>query len=885
MFSDSSEDYLDDNVDGYENYILGIDLGTTNCCVGIWRNNNLEIITDEYGNRTIPSMVSFSNKSMYVGLDSKNQLEINTENTYYETKRLIGRKFNEECVHNDIPYLTYDIGEDEKGGIVVKSHLSDRKEHYTPEEIASFLLIYIKNMSERYLNRVVEDVVVTVPAYFTDAQRQATKDACEIAQLNCLRIINEPTAAALAYGLETLSLKKNDEIYVIVYDLGGGTLDVSLLNICDGVFEVMGSIGNTHLGGSDFDTKLMNFCIEQFKKKHSISKIDNISAISLQKLRKGCEKAKKMLSTMNEAIIGVDNFYNNNNLIIKITRDVFNKICRDLLILCLKPVEDILKKCDMDRDEIDEIILVGGATRIPEIRNNLTKFFKGKVPNCSVNPDEVVAAGAAIQGYILGNTDNPFADTVILLDVTALSLGVETIGGVMTTLVPSNTIIPTERKKTFITDSDNETSVIVKIFEGERKMTKNNFFVGEFVLSGIKPAPRGVAKIIITFNIDSNGIINVTAEDKDSKNKNQITVNSNKNRLTKEEIDNLIKEARELEYKDRAEREKKQTYYEISEMCHNILVNLDNEHNTLHKKEKDIIKKDVEKIIEWLENNDYLDIQKNEYSNVHKKLTERYSTLILKLTNDVDTVDGIKNNNEQSKGTTIFGNEQDEETIFEELINEEYKLTNDMDDEERKELINLREQLIELCSLIQQIITSKSIQLTCDDEKELKDIVNDTLLWNHGKEKISKNEYIAKIDSLNKVCNDIIIKYDNIAETQEEWITKKNELESLCYALITSVSSNYFSIEETNILQLTEIVNNTLQWLIEEEIKCNKNNEYAINIEIIKNKTNTINNLCNELYDNIIGIDIKETFIMDEGEDDEIIILDNVEAGTSISDL
>lgn len=428
--------------------IVGIDLGTTNSCIGIWRKKNLEIIPDKFGNRTIPSVVAFTSKSKYVGREAKKQIDVNPENTFYEVKRLIGRKYDDDTVVNDMQFLTYTVDKNEQDNVILKTNLKNRKNSYNPEELSAILLLELKYMAEEYLKRPITKAVISVPAYFNDSQRQATKDAALIAGLECVRIINEPTAAALAYGLEKASVCKDKDINVIVYDLGGGTLDVSLLNISNGIFQVLGSSGNTHLGGADFDNRLITFCMTEFKKKHNYQNLENLSSISFQKLKQACEEAKKRLSETTKTTIAVKEFYDGKNLFLTITRELFEKLCRDLFILCLKSLDDVLKSCEMDKTSIDEIILVGGCSRIPAIRNNLKLYFGGKIePNSSVNPDEVVAAGAAIQGYILSHDTDPFSENVVLLDIIPLSLGVETIGGVMNQIIPRNSVIPIKRRK------------------------------------------------------------------------------------------------------------------------------------------------------------------------------------------------------------------------------------------------------------------------------------------------------------------------------------------------------------------------------------------------------------------------------------------------------
>jgi molecular chaperone DnaK (HSP70) len=863
------------------NEIIGIDLGTTNSCVSVWRNKNLEIIPDEYGNRTIPSIVSFTAKNRYIGVEAKNQLELNPENTYYEVKRIIGRKIDDDSVKNDLPFLSYslctsDENDKDKDNIMLKCSARGRKQLLTPEEISANVLMKLKNMATSYLQREVDQAVITVPAYFNDAQRQATKDAATISGLDCVRIINEPTSAALAYGLEKLSINKDQDINVIVYDLGGGTLDVSLLNIADGVFEVLASTGNTHLGGADFDNRLVSFCMNEFKRRHKINKLENLSSVSLQRLRKSCENAKKLLSITGKATIAVKDFYDEKTLIINITREQFEKICKDLLILCLKPVDDILKSCDLSRDDIDDIILVGGCTRMPAIRNNLSLFFGGKEPNSTINPDEVVAAGAAIQGYILSNKNDPFSENVVLLDIIPLSLGVETIGDVMDVLISRNSVIPIKRKKKFTTDSDYETFVKIKIFEGERKMTRDNFFVGEFELRGIEPAPRGVAEIEITFSIDINGIINVTAEDlKDDKNKNSITITGNKGRLTKDEIKKLVDEAREHELKDRLEREKKQLYYEIEDLCSNIKINMTNDEFKLKDKDREIINLDISKINEWLKEKTYADREKKELLRILDRIKKRYGTLMLKVTNENDNVKDAGNiGNKGVDATTVYGDDDEEnmDLVYEELENEEFGLDGDMDDELKQELKELREMLVSLCYSIFDIL-SDNLLIEEDHKEELKDYIDDILLWVHVKEKITKLDYQEKIEQVNKVCNDIAQKYENKNIFDDNPIakeidTKRNELEQLCYAILSSIQSNLFSIHEKQIENLKNKIDETLDWLIEINIRDkeveydnnenNKNDNTIIKEKCYQNKIDEINDLCTDLYSNMVSINIEE---------------------------
>lgn len=846
--------------------VIGIDLGTTNSCVGIWKKNNLEIIPDDFGNKTIPSTVAFTNKARYIGKSAKNQIEINTENTFYEVKRLIGRKYDDKSVENDLPFFTYKVEPDKDNNILLKSDLKNRKNEYTPEEISAMVLMELKNMAERYLKKTVTKAVITTPAYFNDSQREATRDAATIAGLECVRIINEPTAAALAYGLEQKSINKDKDMNVVVYDLGGGTLDVSLLNICDGVFEVLASTGNTHMGGVDFDHRLVSFCITEFKKKNGIEKIDEINSLSLQRLRKSCENAKKVLSVTWKAIIAVKDFYEGKNLYINLTRDNFEKICRDLFILCLKPVEDVLKSCDMDREDIDEIILVGGATRMPLIRDNLRLYFRGKEPNSTINPDEVVAAGACIQGYIVSNQSDPFSENVVLLDVIPLSLGVETIGEVMDFLVPRNSVIPIKRKRKYTTDSDYQSSVLIRVFEGERQLTKDNFLIGEFELQGIEPAPRGVAKIEVTFSIDINGIISITAEDLDNnQNKNNIIISGNKNRLSPDKIKSLVDEAKEMELRDKISREKKQYYYEIEDMCNNVLTNIKNEEFKLKDKDKDIINRDIKNLLAWLESAHFLDHEKNEYLKKLERLQKQYATLVTRCSNEQDNIKGVKDHDIEA--TSVFSNDDEDDNIYEEIEDKEMGLDNDMDEDEKKEMKQLRETLVEMCYSLYEILNEDSLRIEEDDRVELKDYINDTLLWVHVEEKISKAQYKNKIDEINDECNKVFEKVGSDSLFEENQVTsriktKRDELEQLCYAIKSSIISNLFSLEEDVIQDLDKKVDDLFDWLIDVDLRTKKaeltNTEVDINEDDYQGKIDEINELCNSFYYKMMSIDMEQ---------------------------
>ena len=889
--SDSDEDV--DNEDGEEDIVIGIDLGTTNSCVSIIRNKMHEIIPDEYGNRTIPSIVSYTNLTEYVGIDAKNQLDLNPENTYFETKRLIGRNFDDISVQNDLPFLSYGVIKDQKNSVILKGQLNKRKPYYTPEEIAASVLRKLKHMAEDYLKKKVKRAVITVPAYFNDSQRQATKDAAVISGLDCIRIINEPTAAALMYGLKEISINKSKDMNVLVYDNGGGTVDCSILCISDGIFEVLSSTGNTHLGGADFDNALVSYCKAYFKKKYKIGVFKGISNISLQKLRKACERAKKILSVDQYTTIMVTKFYEGNNLCIKITRSKFEKICRDLLIMCLKPVKDALDSAELEIEDIDDIILVGGTTRMPIIRNNLQTFFKGKPPNGSINPDEVVAAGAAIQAYILSHEDDPFSESILLLDILPLSLGIKTIGGEMNVIVPRNSRIPTTRCRHYTTDSDYQDNVTIDVYEGERKMTKDNFLIGSFNLEGIKSEPRGMAEIDIKFSVDINGIINVTAIDmKNDENKNSISIRCNNNRLTKEEINKLVKEAENLHVSDNLKRQKKRLYYEINDLCGNVNTNLLNDEFKLKENDRNLVIEDIKKVSDWLNKESYDNRDPKEYERVIERIKKRYGTLILKITGENKNVKENADTNQDINATTVYQDDHEEENnMFEKVEDDEMGIDEDLDKNKKETLRNLRNHIVDVCNSVYDIISSGGLNIPEDHLSEIKDYIDDLLLWVHVKQKITPSEYQDKIDEVNKMCNEAVDKYGDKTLFEEEAaheIDKKDELEHLCYAIKSSVDNNFIHADEKEIQKLDKSVGTILDWLIDIDIK-----KLEISDVIYQEKIDDINFICDEIYKEMIKFKVNTSTSMVQTElssdlpGDTMLLgnSDNIAAGTSIADL
>lgn len=792
----------------YDNLCLGIDFGTTNSCMSVWYKNKALIIGDYDDSQIIPTVISITENKKIIGKEAylrknifeKTNTESNIKSTFlvYEIKKLLGKKYS-DLTQSQLDILAYTIISDESDNIQILD--SNSNKYYYPEELATHLFMSFKSRAETFLsskfnsNIIIKNAVISVPAYFNKMQREIVKNCAQNGGFNVLRLINEPTAAALCYGLgKNLN---NSNKHIIVYDLGGGTLDVSCLYISDGVYEVLGSCGNNNLGGSDFDNKIMEYTINEFVNQYKLNKdyfIEKIDENTLQKLKYLAEQTKIALTDNLNTKIKINNFFENKDLSISISREKFNEITEDLIRLSVKPLNDVLGICELEKDKINEIIMVGGMTRIPIIRYNVERFFNKDV-NCSIDPDTVVSIGASIQGYML-TSGSDIEDKLLLVDRTSLSIGLETSGGIMNFLIPRGTIIPVKKTRKYTTDTDYTEWIPIKIYEGERKLTKDNFLIGDFILSGIEKEKRCIPEIQITFEIDTDGIIKIKAEDlKNPLNKKIIQVSGNKQNLSQEELDKIIENAKAMDQIDRIDKMKKESYLSLIDSSKRILENINSPEVKLDDSIKLDISSNIKEILDWLILQNYSDISQDKYKELLHDYKINYSIYLIQ--NNTPVVNLETANEEETKGIEIYDDDTNNKKYAEQIkyfrtiidtyetINKQMKIYTFMDSG------NLEKNEIK-----KTLLDKLAILMT-----NLYDYANDILIKLFVETNLTDelvNEYCTKMNEYDSEFNELFDTLDKEYNIINKLIDKIKEKENLYLSQLDNIqneeSEEYISI-------------------------------------------------------------------------------------------
>lgn len=786
--------------------VVGIDLGTRFSCVSVWTDKGYQMITDRSNNSLIPSVVRFMNNCSLVGPEALMIEPLDSQTTIYDVKRIIGRKITDPIVNQTKDLLSYGLVSDHSDyqNILIQLTTNDPtliKKIYKPEEICAQILIYLKQMVIAHCGSSAIEAVLTVPAYFNDSQRQATLDSAQIAGLKVIKIMNEPTAAALAYGLGSKNWLNKNYGNVIVYDLGAGTLDVSLIHIENGVFETLAVGGNSRLGGEDIDYLLIHHCISRFQNRNNV--IVSLNAATTFKLKSAVETAKKILSVHQTAIICVDDFYEGKKLYVQLSRKIFNRICRLFYAACLKPLVQVIESARLSKNDIDDVVLVGGSTRIPKIKQLIGQYFEKtrlQSINQNLHPDEVVAIGAAIYGYTINQTDRSISD-LLLLDVTPLSLGIETIDHQMAVIIPRNTIIPTEQMQSFITEDDCSSEVFIKIFEGERMVTTANTHLGTFKLTNLPQSVRSV--ITITFKIDTNGILQVSAFEKHSAIKNEICLNtmSTKGRLTAEQIELLMIEANIHRQNDEQLRAKINYLHDLQKMCHTLFVYLEENDCQLPSLEQISYKQCLTDTLQWMKESNLLSLA--ELKEKHQFICQLYEHLL------VHTIDcsALPTNEASSSLSTL-----------------------------QNDTINIKNTLLDLCKQITLVANNPITQLTLADKEAIIDYLATVTLWLYTS-KASTDQCLLKIEEVNNRVNTIMEKYTNESFLDLSAMSKLDELKFTCLTILHSIKVSFLSLTTEQADHLQEVVETTYHWLIDH---LNETDDLYVN------KLTIINDLCND---------------------------------------